>query len=342
MSEDRNEDISARRKRVKRLKRLIVLTLLILLLFPPVCCVVLLVQMQKMNARMDELAGQMAVLKQRLHQEAGSTGEAAGVSVSMVQGAAPDADALPSQQSMDSVAGEADWQEQAEESREEAEKDLQPEETQIEPRHKVYLTFDDGPSIYTDQILDTLEEYDVKATFFVVGKEDERSREAICRIVEDGHTLGMHSYSHKYSELYASEESFAADLDKLQDYLYELTGVESHFYRFPGGSSNTVSSVGVQELADYLDSRGIVFYDWNISSGDGGSTLLSADTLVRNSTDGLEEWDTAMILMHDSGDKPTTVEALPAIIEKILAMEDTAILPITEDTVPVQHIYRGE
>lgn len=343
MSEDRNEDISARKKRVKRLKRLIVLTLLILLLLPPVSCVVLLVQMRKMDARMDELAGQIAVLEQHLYQEAGSTGENAGVSVSMVQGAAPDADALPSQQSMSSVAGETDWQERAEEEpREEAEEDSRPEETQIEPRHKVYLTFDDGPSIYTDQILDTLEEYDVKATFFVVGKEDERSREAICRIVEDGHTLGMHSYSHKYSELYASEENFAADLDKLQDYLYELTGVESHFYRFPGGSSNTVSSVSVQELADYLDSRGIVFYDWNISSGDGGGTLLSADTLVRNSTDGLEERDTAMILMHDSGDKPTTVEALPAIIEKILAMEDTAILPITEDTVPVQHIYRGE
>ncbi len=233
------------------------------------------------------------------------------------QGTVPEAAALPS-----SEMGELDG------------------ESGDEAAHKVYLSFDDGPSIYTGEILDILAEYDVKATFFVVGKEDERSRESIQRIVEEGHTLGMHSYSHKYSELYASMENFEKDFEKQRTYLEELTGETCRFYRFPGGSSNTVSKVDMQQLADYLDSQDMVFYDWNISSGDGGGKLLDVDTLVRNSTSGLSQKSTAVILMHDSADKRTTVDALPQIIEKVQAMEDTVILPITEDTEPVQHIVR--
>lgn len=90
---------------------------------------------------------------------------------------------------------------------------------------------------------------------------------------------------------------------------------------------------------DYLNSRDMVFFDWNIASGDGGSTLLGVDTLVRNSTEDVESWHTAVILMHDSADKRTTVDALPQIIETILAMEDTVILPITGETEPIQHIH---
>ena len=214
----------------------------------------------------------------------------------------------------------------------------QPEDSE-QPLHRVYLTFDDGPSIYTDDILEILDEYGVKATFFVVGKESDSDKEALTMIVDGGHTLGMHSYSHKYAEIYRSVEDFADDFVKLQSYLYEVTGVESRFYRFPGGSSNTVSDIDMHEFADYLESQNVQFYDWNISSGDAGSVLLSADTLVRNSTEGLGENSISIILFHDSADKRTTVEALPMIIEKILAMEDTVILPITEETVPIQHIY---
>ena len=140
--------------------------------------------------------------------------------------------------------------------------------------HEVYLTFDDGPSIYTEEILDILDEYQVKATFFVVGKESDPTKEALRDIVARGHTLGMHSYSHKYSELYASEEAFEADFLKLQGYLEDVTGVKSKVYRFPGGSSNTVSKVNMGIYADYLDSQEVRFFDWNISSGDGGSAVL--------------------------------------------------------------------
>ncbi|MBR1854147.1 MAG: polysaccharide deacetylase [Lachnospiraceae bacterium] len=206
--------------------------------------------------------------------------------------------------------------------------------------HKVYLTFDDGPSIYTDEILDILAEYDVKATFFVVGKEDEHSQAAIRRIVDEGHTLGMHSYSHKYVDLYDSLDSFKEDFEKQQNYLEELTGVKSKVYRFPGGSSNTVSNQDMRFFAYYLDSQDVVFYDWNVDSGDAASRHTSVDILVQNSTTTIPRWKTSIVLMHDAADKHTTVEALPQIIETIQAMKDTEILPITEDTTPIQHLHR--
>jgi peptidoglycan/xylan/chitin deacetylase (PgdA/CDA1 family) len=150
----------------------------------------------------------------------------------------------------------------------------------------------------------------------------------------------MHSYSHKYSEVYASVEAFAADFTKLQDYLKEVTGVESTVYRFPGGSSNTVSTLDMEEYAKYLDSRNVRFFDWNVSSGDGDSQILSVEQLVKNSMKDIDTNRVSIILFHDSSEKKTTVEALPIIIENILAMEDTAILPITDDSVPIQHIRR--
>ena len=228
-------------------------------------------------------------------------------------------------------------------TRQAAKTEEEPEETvevTDEVAHKVYLTFDDGPSIYTDEILDILAEYNVKATFFVVGKEDEHSQDAIRRIVNEGHTLGMHSYSHKYVDLYDSLDSFKEDFEKQQNYLEELTGVKSKVYRFPGGSSNTVSNQDMRFFAYYLDSQDVVFYDWNVDSGDAANRHTSVDMMVQNSTVTIPRWKTSIILMHDAADKHTTVEALPQIIETIQAMEDTEILPITEDTTPIQHLHR--
>ena len=204
--------------------------------------------------------------------------------------------------------------------------------------HKVYLTFDDGPSIYTDEILDILDRYHVKATFLWWEKDGSEAEEALQRIVEDGHTLGMHSYSHKYKELYESLDSFAEDFARIRDDIYQATGVESIYYRFPGGSSNMVSNIDMHEFIDYLDSQGVEYFDWNVSSGDGGSRNLPIDTLLENCTEDIDTRDTSIILLHDSAEKPTTVEALPDIIENILARPDTVILPITENTRPVHHV----
>lgn len=203
---------------------------------------------------------------------------------------------------------------------------------------KVYLTFDDGPSTNTEAILEILDRYGVKATFFVVGKTDEHSQEMYRRIVEAGHTLGMHSYSHKYSEIYASAEAFTEDLEKIRSYLYDMTGLTSCFYRFPGGSSNALSSTDVQELIDVLDERDILYFDWNIVNGDAGSVKLTAEQLADNVTNNMERYRTAIVLMHDAAGKPETVEALPTIIERILQMDQTVILPITEDTARIQQV----
>ena len=207
----------------------------------------------------------------------------------------------------------------------------------IEGTRYVYLTFDDGPSTNTDEILDILEQYNVKATFFVCGKPNAKYTDLYKRIVNDGHTLGMHSYSHKYSELYASLDSFKEDTDKLRIFLYETTGVWSSFYRFPGGSSNTVSKVDMHELIDYLESSDVTFFDWNVSAGD-DKAGANKDTIYANIVNNVPRFKHCVVLMHDAADKKSTVEALPEIIEAIQAMDDTVIVPITEDTLPVQHI----
>lgn len=203
---------------------------------------------------------------------------------------------------------------------------------------KVYLTFDDGPSEETDRILDILDEYQVKATFFLTGKPDDKYGDVYRRIVADGHTLGMHSFSHNYSRIYASEEAFREDVEQLRDYLYQETGVKSDFYRFPGGSSNTVSRTSIQQLITYLNEQNIVYFDWNVSAGDATSEYVSSERITSRVISQVGEYKEAVVLMHDSSDKKSTVEALPMIIEGIQKMENTVILPISDATIPVQHI----
>ena len=207
----------------------------------------------------------------------------------------------------------------------------------IEGTRYVYLTFDDGPSSNTGEILDILAEYNVKATFFVCGKPDSRYSEAYQRIVDEGHTIGMHSYSHKYSVIYESLDSFKDDLQKLREFLYHNYDVMPKYYRFPGGSSNTVSQADMKELVSCLNDEGITFFDWNVAGGDatGGATKAS---IYNNVVNNVPRFKHSIVLLHDAADKMSTVEALPEIIEAVQAMDDTVIVPITDDTLPVQHI----
>ena len=201
---------------------------------------------------------------------------------------------------------------------------------------RVYLTFDDGPSSNTDRILDILDQYGVKATFFVVGKDN--YTEQYKRIVENGHTLAMHSYSHVYQDIYSSLDAYKQDLNKLRTFLYEVTGVECKLVRFPGGSSNTTSKVDMHTLIEYLDSEDMTDCDCNVSSGDATGTQRSANQIASNVLDNIDKYNNAVVLMHDAAGKNSTVDALPIIIEKLLESEDTVLLPISEDTVRVQHI----
>ncbi len=202
---------------------------------------------------------------------------------------------------------------------------------------KVYLTFDDGPSMRTDEVLDILDDYGIKATFFVVGHTDEHSQAMYKRIVDEGHTIGMHSYTHKYSEIYASVESFAKDVDRIENLIYDVTGVDSMYYRFPGGSSNKVSNAHMSEYIGYLNDKNIVYFDWNVASGDATTQPYTADDLVENVMRDVVRYKTSVVLLHDSENKAITVEALPTLIESLQA-QGAVLLPISKDTRLIQHV----
>ena len=187
------------------------------------------------------------------------------------------------------------------------------------------------------EIISELKQYNVKATFFVIGKTDDLSKEMYKKIVEEGHTLGMHSYSHKYSVIYDSMSAFEQDFNQIHDYLKEVTGVDCKYYRFPGGSSNQVSNSDMREFIRYLNDRGITYYDWNVSSGDATSQAYTADELIQNVMGDVTKYKTSVVLMHDSAVKPATVEALPALIEQLQGI-GAEILPIDENTATVHHV----
>lgn len=205
---------------------------------------------------------------------------------------------------------------------------------------RVYLTFDDGPSIHTEPILDILKKYNVKATFFVVGKKDKYSIKRYKRIVKEGHTIALHSYSHKFEELYSSLEAFKKDYYAISNLVYKVTGIRSKFYRFPGGSSTSHSKTDMKKLIKFLDNEGVTFFDWNAMSGDAVRVPPSANELCKNVMSEVLPGRESIVLMHDLPEKKTTVEALPQIIEK-LQKEGYILLPIDENTVPIHHhLYR--
>ena len=178
----------------------------------------------------------------------------------------------------------------------------------------VYLTFDDGPNEgTTNVILDILKEEGVEATFFVTSKGPD---ELIKREFDEGHTVALHTSSHDYATLYASDDAFFQDLQTVSDRVLKITGVESKFIRFPGGSSNTVSrrySSGIMSrLTKEVVNRGYKYYDWNISSGDAGSTT-DPNEVYSNVVNSLRKDRVNMVLMHDI--KPYTRDALRRIIQ---------------------------
>lgn len=339
---------NARRKRINRLKKMIIGAIIIVLLIPIILCVFLLIRMNRLEEKLTRLEeartvsatqvraeGEPVLGQPQSDREENSIAVITGIpdpdTQGQYEGTALNIPPAEGDESGDIADGES------EEIADHASEDVQ-DPAQWDGIRRIYLTFDDGPSAYTDDILQILADYDVQATFFVLGKTDSHSIEMYQQIVDQGHALGMHSYSHNYHDLYASTQSFEEDLLKLQDYLYGITGQTCVLYRFPGGSSNTVSRVDIRDLIGILNENGITYFDWNVSCGDGGSRLLSVQELLNNTLTGIEEYRSAVILMHDSVDKRTTVEALPILIERLMALPDTILLPITEETTLVQHV----
>ena len=190
----------------------------------------------------------------------------------------------------------------------------QPE--QVNPGDKViYLTFDDGPGEYTEKLLDILDQYDVKVTFFVTA-QFENYLDMIGEEYRRGHTVAIHSYSHDFS-IYTSEDTYFEDLNAMQDVIREQTGTETTIVRFPGGSSNTVSTSycsGIMTtLAADLEAMGYQYFDWNVTSGDAGETT-NTDTVIHNvTTEVANNGDTpSVVLQHDI--KGFSVDAVEDII----------------------------
>lgn len=204
----------------------------------------------------------------------------------------------------------------------------------------VYLTFDDGPSDrVTPRVLDTLKEYNVHATFFIVNY-GESGKALIRRMIDEGHTVAIHGYSHDYAAIYKSDEAFMQNIYRLRDRLRSDFGYEAAIIRFPGGSSNTVSrqySVGIMSrLAQRVQAEGFTYFDWNVSSGDAAGTPASSGQIYNNVTSALRHDRGNVVLMHDAGAKGTTADALPDIIRYCLA-NGYSIQPITPATKPVHH-----
>lgn len=201
-----------------------------------------------------------------------------------------------------------------------------------------YLTFDDGPSENTVKILDFLKANHLKATFFVLGKENE---DAIYkRIVDEGHTLAIHSNTHQYNEIYKSVDNFMKDIEALSDHLERVTGVRPDVMRFPGGSNNTISiKYGGQDLMNQIiqkvKEQGIAYFDWNVDSMDASASRQDKDIIVNSVLEGASGKKNAIILMHDAPTKTTTVEALPEIVEG-LRKQGFIFEKLTSETVPVQ------
>ena len=199
---------------------------------------------------------------------------------------------------------------------------------QVIPSGKViYLTFDDGPSIHTTRLLEILKKYDVKATFFVVGNNQEMMR----KIVAEGHSIAIHSVTHNYKQIYASPEAYFSDLRQMQRNIQDATGVKTTLVRFPGGSSNTVScfNEGVMtELTQAVQDLGFVYFDWNVDSNDAGGAK-DRQTVFANVIRGVLRQDVSIVLQHDT--QGFSVEAVEDIIKwglengyTFLALEETS------------------
>ena len=178
----------------------------------------------------------------------------------------------------------------------------------------IYLTFDDGPSTsYTAHILDVLKKYNVKATFFVTGRESDA---LIKREFDEGHAVAVHTWTHDYGIIYKSSEAFWSDMQKVQDRIKRVTGEETNLFRFPGGSSNTVSrkykSGIMTELAKEMGNKGYAYFDWNISSGDAGGTT-DPNVEYKNVVNSLSKKRGNVVLMHDI--KKHTSESIERMVK---------------------------
>lgn len=194
-------------------------------------------------------------------------------------------------------------------------------------RKVAYLTFDDGPSPVTPQVLDTLKRFKVKATFFIVGRNVPGHEAILKRIVSEGHAIGGHTYSHDYRVIYKSVQGFFTDFDKGNQLIEKATGIKLTFFRFPGGSTNTVSlkyqdptlytkeKPVMRAIKEEAARRGTIFIDWNVTNEDARSNHYTAEEALANVKNQVKNQKEIVILMHDASTKMATAQALPGVLQ---------------------------
>jgi peptidoglycan/xylan/chitin deacetylase (PgdA/CDA1 family) len=187
--------------------------------------------------------------------------------------------------------------------------------TEVPSDKVVYLTFDDGPGPYTEELLSILAKYNVKATFFVTAGNP-KYLDLIAQEAAAGHSIGIHSYTHDYSQVYTSDTAFFADLNAMGEIISAQTGSSTHLMRFPGGSSNEVSKkycTGIMTtLVEEVTDQGYTYFDWNVTSGDAGDTK-DTQTIIQNVTSGMASHKISVVLQHDT--KSYSVAAVESIIQ---------------------------
>ena len=207
-------------------------------------------------------------------------------------------------------------------------------ETVYPQKKTIYLTFDDGPGPYTEALLDVLDSYGVKATFFVI---DSGYNSAMRQIVNRGHSIGIHSLDHDYETIYASPEAYFEDLLGMQQRIFDITGVKTTLMRFPGGGSNTVSRdlhEGLMTLlTEAVQDAGFQYFDWNVDSDDAGSARKSK-TVLSNVIDGVSQHRHSVVLQHDI--HAYSVDAVEDII--IWGLNNGyQFLPLTQNSPGMHH-----
>lgn len=200
---------------------------------------------------------------------------------------------------------------------------------EVENTKTVYLTFDDGPSKNTVKILDILLEEDICATFFVLGAKAENNEDILLRTVNEGHTIGNHTYSHVYKELYSSFTEYWKEIQKTEKIIYDITGVRTSIIRTPGGTYKNWDSFYFY----YMNQADYYVYDWNVDCGDSSRKNISTEEIYKNIEKSVLK-EKLVVLMHDGVGHENTAEVLPDIIN-YYRDKGYQFKPLNEDVKPI-------
>lgn len=199
----------------------------------------------------------------------------------------------------------------------------------LESKEKeIYLTFDDGPSgKVTSEILDILKSEGVPATFFIIGNQIDNQEDLILRMRDEGHSIGLHSYTHERNNLYSNNDGFINEMLKVQKRLYDVTGESYTILRFPFGSTNNTYTL-TASMVDLVHNNGFKIYDWTQDTLDGANPKSSPDSIYSHA---ISDKDSIVLLMHCANVNKTSPQALPQII-KYYKDKGYTFKKITEET----------